>query len=158
MFCDDWGVQDKLMISPQHWREIWKPRYRRVFAAAHEAGMLTLLHSCGYIVDIIDDLIEVGLDVIQLDQQENMGLDLLSRRFAGRIAFWCPVDIQTTMCHGSLDDIRRYCWTLAEKLGSVKGGFLPKWYGDPAGAGHQQEAVNVMCEEFLKVSRAMYGV
>ena len=157
MFCDDWGVQDKLMISPRHWREIWKPRYRRVFAAAHEAGMLTLLHSCGHIVDIIDDLIEIGLDVIQLDQQENMGLDLLSQRFAGRIAFWCPVDIQATMCQGSLDDIRRYCWTLAEKFASRKGGFIPKWYGDPVGAGHRQEAVDAMCAEFLKVSAAIYG-
>ena len=36
--------------------------------------MLTLLHSCGYIMDILEDLIEIGLDVIQIDQQENMGL------------------------------------------------------------------------------------
>ncbi len=152
IFWDDWGLQNQLMISPGAWREIWKPRYAKVFQAAHAAGMQTILHSCGHIVDILDDFIEAGLDVIQMDQQENMGLDLLSRRFKGRIAFWCPVDIQSVMCRGSLDDIRRYCHDLYAKLGSPKGGFLPKWYSDAKGAGHRQEAIDAMCEEFLKLS------
>jgi uroporphyrinogen decarboxylase len=87
-----------------------------------------------------------------------MGLDLLSSRFSGRIAFWCPVDIQKTMCCGDVARIRRYCWSLYEKLGSSKGGFLPKWYSDQNGAGHAQEAVDAMCEGFLEVSKAKLGV
>ena len=157
MFCDDWGLQNKLMISPEKWREFWKPAYSKVYEAAHNAGMLTFLHSCGYIVDILDDLIEAGLDVIQMDQQMNMGLDLLRERFAGRMTFWCPVDIQAIMCNKPLDEIRQYCWELFEKLGSKAGGFIPKWYGDPVGAGHSPEAVNAMCEEFLKISHQVYG-
>jgi hypothetical protein len=157
MWCDDWGLQDRLMISPEKWREVWKPAYAKVYKAAHEAGMLTFLHSCGYIVDILDDLIEAGLDLIQMDQQVNMGLDLLSERFKGRITFWCPVDIQAIMCNRTLDEIRSYCHDLFEKLGSKAGGFLPKWYSDPVGAGHSEEAVNAMCEEFLKLSREIYG-
>jgi hypothetical protein len=157
MWCDDWGLQDRLMISPEKWRDIWKPAYAEVYKAAHEAGMLTFLHSCGHIVDILDDLIEAGLDVIQMDQQVNMGLDLLSERFKGRIAFWCPVDIQAIMCNHTLDEIRAYCHEIFEKLGSKEGGFLPKWYGDPVGAGHSEEAVNAMCEEFLKLSQEIYG-
>jgi uroporphyrinogen decarboxylase len=149
---DDWGLQDSLMISPEKWRQIWKPRYRRVFEAIHEAGMLSFLHSCGYIIDILEDLIEVGLDVIQMDQQENMGLELLGSRFAGRITFYSPVDIQATMANGTLDEIRQYCRKMAELLGTSKGGFIPKWYGDPVGAGHQQEAVDAMCQEFLNLS------
>ncbi|MDI7275829.1 MAG: uroporphyrinogen decarboxylase family protein, partial [Anaerolineae bacterium] len=69
IFCDDWGLQDRLMISPGSWRALWKPRYARIYRAAHEAGLLTFLHSCGHIVDILDDLIEAGLDVIHMDQQ-----------------------------------------------------------------------------------------
>lgn len=64
IFCDDWGLQNRLMISPESWRAIWKPRYARVYKAAYDAGLLTFLHSCGNIVDILDDLIEIGLDVI----------------------------------------------------------------------------------------------
>jgi len=156
-FCDDWGLQDRLMISPEAWRRIWKPRYARVYAAAHEAGMLNLLHSCGNIVDILDDLIEIGLDVIQMDQQENMGLEALGKRFRGRITFWCPVDIQNTMARGNLAEIRAYCRKMAKALGRPEGGFMPKWYADPVGAGHTPEAVDAMCEEFLKISREMYG-
>jgi len=153
MFCDDWGLQDRLMISPKSWRELWKPRYARIYKAAHDAGLLTFLHSCGNIVDILDDFIEIGLDVIQMDQQENMGLDLLAERFGGRITFWCPVDIQRTMVYGTLEDIRAYCRRMVKALGRPEGGFIAMWYSDPAGAGHRQEAVDAMCDEFLKISR-----
>ena len=152
MFCDDWGLQDRLMISPEAWRRIWKPRYTRIYHAAHDAGLLTFLHSCGYIADILDDLIEAGLDVIQMDQQENMGLEVLGERFRGRITFWCPVDIQSTMARADPDEIRAYCRRMAKLLGRPDGGFMPKWYPDPAGAGHTQEAIDAMCEEFLKIS------
>jgi hypothetical protein len=151
MFCDDWGLQDRLMISPDHWRSIWKPRYAQVYQAAHDAGLQTFLHSCGCITDILDDLIEVGLDVIQMDQQENMGLEVLSRRFSGRITFWCPVDIQNMMVTGTLDEVRAYCWKIVKALGRSNGGFLARWYADPEGAGHRQEAIEAMCEEFLNI-------
>jgi len=152
MWCDDWGLQDRMMISPDKWREIWKPRYARIYAAAHRAGLLTFLHSCGHIVDILDDLIEIGLDVIQMDQQENMGLELLGERFGGRITFWCPVDIQATMAHGTLDEIRAYCRKMAACLGRPEGGFMARWYGDPQGAGHRREAIDAMCQEFLSIT------
>lgn len=153
MWCDDWGLQNQLMISPESWREIWRPRYARVYRAAHDAGLLTFLHSCGDITDILDDLIDIGLDVIQMDQQENMGLDLLGQRFGGRITFWCPVDIQATMVHGTVDDIRAYCRKQVKTLGRPQGGFIAKSYGDPAGAGHAQEAIDAMCQEFIRLSR-----
>lgn len=151
MFCDDWGLQDKLMIAPEKWREFWKPAYQRVYEAAHKAGMLTLLHSCGHIVEILDDLIDAGLDVIQMDQQQNMGLDLLSERFSGRITFWCPVDIQNMMCRGSLDDIRNYANEMFNKLSTPAGGFIAGYYRDPVGAGHSPEAIKAMREEFIKL-------
>ena len=151
LFPDDWGLQDKLMISPKAWRQIWKPRYARIFEAAHNAGLLTFLHSCGHIVDILDDLIEVGLDVIHMDQQENMGLKLLGERFGGRITFFSPVDIQNSMVHGTLDEIREYCRDMVKYLGRPTGGFIPRWYSDPVAAGHRPVAVDAMCEEFLRI-------
>ena len=154
MWCDDWGLQDRLMISPDAWRTIWKPRYARVYEAAHKAGLLTFMHSCGDITAILNDLIEAGLDVIKMDQQENMGVERLGREFGGRITFWCPVDIQATMVHGTMDEIRAYCRKLVACLGRPKGGFIAKFYDDPVGAGHRQEAIDTMCEEFLKLSRA----
>ncbi len=54
MWCDDWGLQNQLMISPESWQEIWRPRYARVYQAARDAGLLTFLHSCGDITSILD--------------------------------------------------------------------------------------------------------
>lgn len=154
---DDWGLQNQLMISPNMWRKFWKPRYKKIFDAVHKHNMCTFLHSCGYIVEILDDLIEIGLDVVHMDQQENMGLELLGERFGGKLTFFAPVDIQRTMVSGSVDDIRQYCRKMVELLGRKDGGFIPRWYTDPVGAGHSPEALRVMCEEFLKISKEIYG-
>ncbi len=151
-FCDDWGLQSGLMISPASWRALWKPRYEKVYRAAGAAGLVTMLHSCGDITGILDDFIEIGLDVIQMDQQENMGLELLGKRFGGRIAFWCPVDIQNTMSRGDPAEIRAYCRRMVRAFARPDGGFIAKWYSDPAGAGHRPEAVAAMSEEFLRLS------
>jgi uroporphyrinogen decarboxylase len=153
IFCDDWGLQNRLMIAPKAWRSIWKPRYERIFQAAHAAGLLTFLHSCGYIVEILDDLIEIGLDVIHMDQQENMGLDLLGERFGGRLTFFSPVDIQFTLARGDVEEIRAYARDMVRLLGRPNGGFIPRWYSDPKGAGHTPEAVDAMCEAFLNIGR-----
>ena len=154
---DDWGLQDRLMISPDTWRKIWKPRYHMIFEAAHKAEMFTFLHSCGYIVDILDDLIEAGLDVIQMDQQENMGLKLLGERFSGKLTFFSPVDIQTVMNTGSEQEIRQYCHQMVDLLGTPKGGFIAKYYIDWKGVGHSQKALKAMCQEFLKIANQSSG-
>ncbi len=153
IFCDDWGLQNRLMIAPAKWREIWKPAYARIFQAARAAGLLTFLHSCGYIVDILDDLIDIGLQVIHMDQQENMGLELLGQRFRGRLCFFSPVDIQTVMAKGSDQQIRDYCRKMHHYLATPQGGLMPRWYSDPQGAGHRPEAISVMCDEFLKINQ-----
>ena len=157
IFCDDWGLQDRLMISPEAWRTLWKPRYAKIFAKAQESGIRTFMHSCGHIVDILDDLIDIGLDVVHMDQQANMGLDLLGKRFGGRLTFFSPVDIQTVLPKGDYAEIRAYARHMARAFATRKGGFIPRWYTDPQGAGHSMDAVNVMCEEFLKISKEMYG-
>jgi len=152
ILCDDWGLQDRLMIDPGDWRRLWKPRYARVTAVAKERGMDVFLHSCGHITAILDDLAEIGLDAVEMDQQENMGFDALSR-WRGRLTFYSPVDIQATLASGDLDAIRAYARRMESALGTPEGGFIPRSYGDPAGAGHAPEAVRAMCGEFAAINR-----
>lgn len=97
IIIEDMGLQDRMIISPKMWKDIYYPLFKRMFDAAHERGMDVISHTCGHIVDILDMYIECGLDVIQMDQQDNMGLELLSERFAGKVCFFCPLDIQTTL-------------------------------------------------------------
>ena len=156
--CDDWGLQDRLQIAPDTWREIWKPAYEKIFKACHENGILTMMHSCGYIIDILDDLIEIGLDCINLDQQELMGLETLGRRFGGRLCFYCPVDIQTVMAYGSLDDIRAYARQMVKCLSRFPaGGFIPKVYADPKGLEQSEDKIKAMCDEFYQINREIFG-
>ncbi|HRU06507.1 MAG TPA: uroporphyrinogen decarboxylase family protein [Candidatus Brocadiia bacterium] len=62
--ADDWGTQRALTIRPALWRGFFKPYYRRLVEEAHAGGMDFLFHSCGYIMDIIPDLIEIGVDAL----------------------------------------------------------------------------------------------
>ncbi|HIE43880.1 MAG TPA: hypothetical protein EYP78_03675 [Candidatus Omnitrophica bacterium] len=151
--CDDWGLQDRLMVRPELWRKFWKSRYKRVYRYAHQRGMLTFLHSCGYITDIVGDLIDAELDVIQMDQQENMGIERLSRLFGGKICFWCPVDIQSIMNRGSIEDIKNYAKKLIDYFGKFNGGFIAKWYPSPDAAGHSWERIRAMSEAFLEYGK-----
>jgi len=156
MFTDDWGLQDKLMISPDLWHKLWKPYYAKIFKQVHDRGMKMFLHSCGYIVDILDGLIEAGLDVINMDQQANMGLERLAA-YKGRITFFCPADVQKILTSGDIPMVRSYCRRMFECLGSTRGGFIARWYGDPVSAGHHPDAVKAMQEEFLKISEEYFG-
>jgi hypothetical protein len=88
MSWDDWGLQTSLQIKPAYWREMFKPRYARIAKACHDNGMHYILHSCGYIVDIIPDFIEIGLDVLQIDQPRLLGVERMAREFGGKICFW----------------------------------------------------------------------
>ncbi len=155
--CDDWGLQDRPMVDPEVFAEFWKPVYHRVYHYAHDCGLLTFLHSCGHIADLLDYFIEAELDVIQMDQQENMGLDLLAERFGGRVCFWCPVDIQNTMVHGSVEEVRAYARKLVDSFGAFNGGFIAQWYASPEAVGHTWEKIEAMCEEFVQYGGRYYA-
>lgn len=154
IFCsDDWGIQDSLIINPNLWRDFFKPRYKRIIDAAHERGLKIILHSCGYIIDIIEDFIELGLDALQCDQQDNMGIDKLSERFGGRITFVCPTDLQTALCTNDPVLIDAKAKELVEKLGGFGGGFIAKTYTQPDHINVTEESVLTMLEAFSKYGK-----
>ena len=157
MSCDDWGLQDRSMLSPETFAEFFKPVYHRVYHHAHQRGLLTFLHSCGHITDLLEHFIEAELDVIQQDQQENMGVEELGRRFGGRLCFWCPVDIQQTMVRGTVEDVRAYARRLIDTLGCFNGGFIAQWYASPAAVDHSQEKIDAMAEEFVSYGARVYA-
>jgi uroporphyrinogen-III decarboxylase len=153
MGYDDWGLQDRLMVRPEMIEEFFMPHYRRNWALAHELGMDVWLHSCGYIIEILPMFVEAGLNVIQMDQQENMGLEALDACVGGRLAFWCPVDIQQTMVHGSIEEIRAYVRRMIATLGAHNGGLISMAYSSPEAVNHTPEKIAAMCAAFRE-----YGV
>ncbi len=155
--ADDWGLQDRSFMSPEVFRKYFKPHYARFYHRAHEHGLLTFLHSCGHISELLEDFVGAELDVIQMDQQENMGLENLADQFGGRICFWCPVDIQNTMVSGSVKDVAEYARKLIGCLGAYDGGFMAKWYGGGEVVGHSAEKVTAMAEAFVRYGRYKPG-
>ena len=154
IFCDDWGLQNRLMISPgQVARDLETPlrphlRRRPQGRHAHLPALLRLHRRHPRRPD--------------RDRPERHphgpagkhGPGLLGERFAGRLTFCAPVDIQMTMAHGTLDEIRAYCHKLNKSFNRDNGGFIPRWYTDPTGAGHRPEALAAMSEEFVKIVEA----
>ena len=153
MGYDDWGLQDRLMVGLPMIREFFLPHYRRTWALAHELGMDNWLHTCGYTIEALPEFAAAGLDVAQLDQQENMGLEELDVAVGGKLAFWCPVDIQRTIVTGSVEDIERYVPRMMQTLGSHRGGLISKTYPSPEDVHHEPAKVAAACAAFRK-----YGV
>jgi hypothetical protein len=123
-FGDDWGTQDGLMISKSMWREIFRPRYADQFERARRAGKKIWFHSCGDVYDIIGDLIDIGVDVIELLQPDLLGVERLGKDFGGKVCFCCSVDHQRRAISGSRDEIFGYARRLRDVLGAKGGGFI----------------------------------
>lgn len=121
---DDWGTQRELMISPDLWREIFRPLYARQFEIARAAGKKVWLHTCGNVWAIIPDLIEIGLDVIELLQPDLFGVEKLGKEFGGKTCFCCSVDHQRRALSGTREEIFTYAELLNEHLGRFQGGFI----------------------------------
>jgi len=123
-FSDDWGTQDGLLINPTVWRELYKPCYEKLFGMVHEGGAHVWLHSCGDIMEIIPDLIDIGLDVLNPIQSRAMDVDELGRRFGGELCFFGGLDVQMTVPHGRPEDIDREVQHLVQVFGRYNGGYI----------------------------------
>ncbi len=149
MFGEDWGTQERLLVSPAMWRDVFKPDYMRLCQVAKRHGLSVWMHSCGYIYDIIPDLIECGIAVLQFDQPLLYGMDRLTE-FGGRVTFWCPVDIQQVLPSGDEDKIDAFARHLVDKLGAFNGGFIAGFYSDMPSIGVEPEWQDVACKAFVK--------
>lgn len=150
IFCEDWGTQNRLMISPAMWREIFKPEFKTLAGRAHEHGMSVLMHSCGKMTDIIEDLIECGINCLQFDQPRLHGIENLADRFAGRVTFWCPVDVQDTLQTRDPERIRSDAQLMIEKLGGNGGGFIAGYYASNESIGLRPEIQDIACKAFVE--------
>jgi len=147
ILIDDMALQDRLMISMDVFIDVFKPRYKKLFDLCHQRGIDTFIHACGNTYDIIEELIDAGLDVINLDQQDNMGIEYLSKRYKGRICFYCPIDIQTTV-NMLENEIRERVRQMVNAFASKEGGFIAKTYPQPTAINMSDEYLKIMTDEF----------
>ena len=150
MFSDDWGYQQGLLMGAERWRKIFKPRLTRLYARTHEAGKYTLTHCCGSIVEILPDVIEIGLDVyesVQPEAKDNNPYEL-KRKFGDRLTFWGGLGSQSTIPFGTPDEIRAEVAKLCLEMGKGGGYILSPAKGLQPGTPTENAAAVV--EAFLE--------
>lgn len=152
--ADDWGVQNGLVISLPTFRRYFASRYERLFGAVKERGLHMWLHSCGKVNEVVDDLIELGLNVINIQQPRITGIDDIGRRFAGRICFETILDVQSTFPLGTAEDIRTEARELVDKWGTEHGGLIASDYEDAAAIGTTLERRRWAFEAFARFGGA----
>jgi uroporphyrinogen decarboxylase len=124
--ADDLGAQTGLQISREHYVKYIKPRHEKFFRQIHELSPAKLLfHSCGSVAGIIDDLIEIGVDILNPVQPAAAGMNpvALRKKYRGRIAFWGGPDPQYTLPRGTVAEVKKVVEDLVEGM-SEGGGFV----------------------------------
>ena len=104
-FHDDYGTQRGMMLDPELWREIFKPRLKRIVERAHSHGMIFELHCCGLIEEIVPDFVEIGID--SLNCMPINDIPRLKRETNGQLCFFTGFDQQKY-------DLADRCGTLTE--------------------------------------------
>ena len=121
----DVGMQTGMIFSRGLWREQIKPFHRELIEPFKEMGLKTRYHTDGGVLPIIDDLIELGLDLLDPIQPNTPGMDPenLSRLFGGRISFYGGVDTQKLLPYGSAREVEEQVLHLIRVLGA-SGGYV----------------------------------
>jgi uroporphyrinogen decarboxylase len=111
LFGDDLGMQSGPQVSPAMYREFFKPREKIMwdYVKKHAPQLKIMLHCCGGVRELLDDLIEVGLDSINPVQITCRGMEAtgLKRDFGNRITFWGGgCDTRDVLIHGKCEQVR----------------------------------------------------
>jgi len=119
-FGDDWGQQRGLIMGPPYFKEFIKPGLRILFDKVKSKGKFVLLHSCGDILDVIPDIIDMGCDVYNTVQPEIYDLKKLKETYGSHLTFWGAISNQGLLPVASSDEVYRVSTETIRLLG--KGG------------------------------------
>jgi uroporphyrinogen decarboxylase len=122
-FGDDWGAQHALLIHPDMWRKFFKPRYAKMMAPARENGLQVWFHSDGWILEIIEDLIEIGVTLLN-PQHDIMGTKRVGEIVQGRCCIRTDISRQTVIPFGTPDEVRAAVKEALEAFSTDQGGCM----------------------------------
>ncbi len=122
-FPEDLGMQVGPMLSPDHFRKYIKPVYQKLMKPARDSGCIVHMHSDGDIRTLVDDLIDGGVEVINLQDLVN-GIDWIADRFSGRTCIDLDIDRQKITAQGTPQQVHDLIREEVEKLGRKAGGLM----------------------------------
>ena len=122
---DDLATHRGLAVSPDLYREVIKPYQEELFSFFKSKTNAKLwYHSCGNIYPLIEDLIDIGVDILNPVQVTagDMGNTVkLKEEFGGKLSFWGAIDTQKVLPYGSEEDVRREVRKRIQELSSCGG-------------------------------------
>lgn len=154
---DDWGTQRGPFVSQAVFDHFFAPRYRKLFEAIHGYGWHVILHSCGRINALVPRLIELGVDVLNMQQPRAYGLVEFGEQFRGRVCFLTTADIQATLPRGNAEEVREEVRLLVRHWSTPQGGLIVFNYGDPEALAVPPEMTRVMFDEFVRLAYSAVG-
>jgi uroporphyrinogen decarboxylase len=119
---DDLGHQTQCMMSPQTFRELIKPYYRRVGEVLREGGLHWWLHSCGNNTPLLGDLIETGVNVFHPVQKHTMDEAAVAAEYGDRLTFLAGIDVQHTLQEKAPAGVREEVRFLIDTFDAPGGG------------------------------------
>lgn len=122
-FGDDLGLQNRMPISPSAFGEFIFPSYRRIFQRIREAGVHVYLHSDGHVIEVVDQLIEAGVDILNIQDLVN-GVDSIAQACMGRVCVDLDIDRQRILPFGSPLEVERHVRRVVKTLGLREGGLM----------------------------------
>lgn len=145
--ADDWGSQDRLLISPTQWRAVFRPQYKRMFELVRDAGKHVFFHSCGWTLDIWDDLIELGASVLNI-QHALVPRPILEEKLVGRVCVFSDPDRQRIMPFGTPEDVREHIREIVDTFALPTGGLIHRGELAPDWTFENIEAMYEAFDEF----------
>ncbi|MEM7344861.1 MAG: uroporphyrinogen decarboxylase family protein [Chloroflexota bacterium] len=121
---DDWGSNKTMLFSPKMWRKMIGPYARRVVEHAKSKGLYVNLHSDGYIMQIMDDLLDIGYDSLH-PLQESSGMDptTVKDQYGDKMVIYGSLDVVDGLLAYEGDELEQYI-TDRFKIYAPGGGFI----------------------------------
>jgi len=104
---DDLGTQRALVMSPQQYREWYRPRHQRLADQIRSirSDVRIAFHCCGHVTPLIPDLIGIGIDVLEAVQAETMDIACLKREFGRDLSFWGGIGAQSVLARATPEQV-----------------------------------------------------
>lgn len=123
-FGDDFGTERGMLMSAALWRHFFKPRYQKLIAPVKAAGKKVFFHLCGYSMEILPDLKELGVDLIWPQLSVYHMEELAARLKEMRLACALHIDRAKIMTLGTPEEVRRAVHFAAKTFDIMNGGAM----------------------------------
>lgn len=124
--ADDLGAQNTSLMSPATYKEMVKPYQAELIAHIKKFTKAKVYHhSCGSIHNILDDMVEIGIEILNPVQATATGMetDQLKKRFGDQLTFWGAIDTFKVLPFGTVEDVQKEVKKRIQDL-SPNGGYV----------------------------------